>query len=67
MGYYILKMDSGLDRALVIIDQIIEKSEVDDKIESLNNPRIAQGGDGWITHHLKTVKELLEEHKNAEN
>ena len=57
----------ALDQAVLLLSQVIEKSEIDDKIESLNNPRVAQGGDGWITHHLKTVKELLEEHENAEN
>jgi hypothetical protein len=58
---------SDLDQAVFLLSQVIEKSEIDDTIESAENPRIARGGDGWITRHLKLVKELLEEHKNAEN
>jgi len=60
-------MKSDFDTALSVLDQVIEKSKIDDHVESSKNPNIARDGDGWITHHLKTVRELLENHKNAQN
>ena len=56
-----------LNEALGLLDQVIEKSSVDDKIESSGDPDIALDGDGWITHHLKLLKEMLEELKETEN
>ncbi len=50
-----------VQQAVDLLDQIIEKSSIDDKMESKNNPDISQDGDGWITYNLKLVKELLDE------
>jgi hypothetical protein len=57
-----------LNQALDLLNQVIEKSEIDDKIEA-SKPEWDRSldGDGWITYHLKLVRELLENHKNAEN
>ena len=60
-------MKSDLEKAPFVLDQVIEKSEIDDRVESRKDPTISKDGDGWITHHLKTVRELLENHKNAQN
>jgi|TARA_B110000196_G_scaffold270419_1_gene245403 hypothetical protein len=59
-----------LEQALILLDQVVEKSGIDDRLEreaSLLQGQPLGGGDGWITHHLKLVKQLLENHKNAEN
>jgi len=60
---------SDFEQALILLEQVIEKSEIDDRFEQRRadwmNP--LADGDGWITHHLKLTKELLENHKNAEN
>jgi len=55
-----------LNQALDLLNQVIEKSEIDDKIEA-SKPEWDRplDGDGWITHHLKTVRELLEKHRDA--
>tara|TARA_A100001201_G_scaffold51829_1_gene51354 strand:+ start:12111 stop:12290 length:180 start_codon:yes stop_codon:yes gene_type:complete len=58
---------SKVDEALELLDQIIEKSSIDDKIESSKNSDVALDGDGWITHHLKLVKEMLKENSDAKN
>jgi hypothetical protein len=55
----------NLDKALTLLHQIIEKSEIDDKVESSESPEIALNGDGWVTHHLKLVTELLTERSDA--
>tara|TARA_Y100000310_G_scaffold315551_1_gene366241 strand:- start:1034 stop:1213 length:180 start_codon:yes stop_codon:yes gene_type:complete len=52
-------------KALKLLNQIIEKSSIDDRVESLENPNIATDGDGWVTHHLKLLKEILKEAKDA--
>ena len=49
-----------VERAIALLSQVIEKSSIDDKVESSKDFDIAQDGDGWITHNLKLVKELLE-------
>ena len=54
-----LLTEKKLGVALILLDQIIEKSHIDDMLEAANNSKIAQSGDGWITHHLKLVKEVL--------
>jgi len=51
----------NVDKALSLLEQIIEKSEMDDRVESSKNPDVALNGDGWVTHHLKLVVELLTE------
>ena len=58
---------SKVDEALKLLDQVIEKSSIDDKIESNENSDIALDGDGWITHHLKLVRKMLKENLNAKN
>ena len=57
--------ESDFDKAVNLLDQVIEKSSLDDKIEARQNMMMARDGDGWITYHLKLVKELLQE--NAED
>ena len=47
-------MKSDLEKALFVLDQVIEKSEIDDRVESRKDPTFSKDGDGWITHHLKT-------------
>ena len=49
----------NLEKALELLDQIIEKSKMDDRVESSKNPEIASNGDGWVTHNLKLVRALL--------
>jgi len=49
----------NLAKALELLNQIIEKSKMDDKVESSKNSEIALNGDGWITHNLKLVRSLL--------
>jgi hypothetical protein len=56
-----------LNEALGLLDQVIEKSSVDDKIESSSDSDIALDGDGWVTHHLKLLKEMLEQLEETEN
>ena len=51
----------NLEKALELLNQIIEKSKMDDKVESSKNSEIALNGDGWITHNLKLVRSLLTE------
>lgn len=69
--YYVNNMsskNSDFDLALVVLSQVIEKSEIDDRIEAQKEEWDGPpDGDGWITHHLKSVKELLENYKNAKN
>lgn len=48
-----------LDKALTLLSQIVEKSEIDDRVENSKNPEVALNGDGWTTHHLKLVVGLL--------
>jgi hypothetical protein len=48
-----------IEQAIDLLDQVIEKSSIDDKIESDKDSDVAQDGDGWITHNLKLIKELL--------
>jgi|TARA_B100000959_G_C14468261_1_gene413962 hypothetical protein len=55
----------NLEKALGLLNQIIEKSKMDDKVESSKNPEIALGGDGWITHNLKLVRTLLTEGRDS--
>tara|TARA_R110000824_G_scaffold180245_1_gene360715 strand:- start:784 stop:969 length:186 start_codon:yes stop_codon:yes gene_type:complete len=50
-----------VEQAIALLSQVIEKSSIDDKVESSKDSDIAQDGDGWITHNLKLVKELLEQ------
>lgn len=54
-----LLTEKRLEVALSLLDQVIEKSHIDDLVESAKNPDIAQTGDGWTTHHLKLIKEVL--------
>ena len=61
---------SDFEQALILLDQVIEKSEIDDRIERVaaaSGRKPLADGDGWITHHLKLTRELLENHKNAKN
>ncbi len=57
--------NDNFGKAMSLLDQVIEKSSLDDKIEARHNMMMPRDGDGWITYHLKLVKELLE--KNAED
>ena len=50
-----------VEQAIALLSQVIEKSSIDDKVESSKDSDIAQDEDGWITHNLKLVKELLEQ------
>ena len=59
------KQKSDFEKAMNLLDQVITKSSLDDKIEARRNMMLPRDGDGWITYHLKLVKELLEE--NAED
>ena len=52
-------------KALTLLEQMIEKSEMDDRVESSKNPEVALNGDGWVTHHLKLVVELLKEEEGS--
>jgi|APGre2960657505_1045072.scaffolds.fasta_scaffold48069_4 hypothetical protein len=50
-----------------LLEQVIWKSELDDRQEEIKNKKLVHG-DGWITHHLKAIKKIVEEEiKNAEN
>ena len=55
----------NLEKALELLDQIIEKSEMDDRVESSKNSEIGLNGDGWVTHHLKLVVKLLREEEDV--
>jgi hypothetical protein len=55
----------NLEKALELLDQIIEKSEMDDRVESSKSSEIASSGDGWVTHHLKLAVKLLREEGDA--
>lgn len=56
-----------MDKIIQLIQQVIWKSELDDREEELENKKLVKG-DGWITHHLKTIKYLIEEEiKNAKD
>lgn len=50
------------------IDQLIWKSELDDRAEESKNMKLVRGVDGWMTYHLKLLKEEMgKEFENAEN
>lgn len=50
------------------IDQLIWKSELDDRTEESKNMKLVRGVDGWMTYHLKLLKEeMRKEFGNAKN
>jgi hypothetical protein len=51
-----------MDKILNLLNQIIEKHEWEDS----NNPN-RKPGDTWDLHHLKLLKQMLEEYNNAKN
>jgi len=52
------------DKALILLDQILEKAILDDKqhkIEAIRNHKAAQtAGESWMVFHLKALKSLIE-------
>jgi hypothetical protein len=55
-------MQSNLDQALQLLDQIIEKNLYDDYKENKNE----KPGQSWDVYHLNLLKELLLNIKNNE-
>jgi len=55
-------MQSNLDQALKLLDQIIEKNLYDDYKENKNE----KSGQSWDIYHLNLLKELLLNIKNNE-
>lgn len=50
-----------MKKSLKILEQLIWKSELDDRAQESKNIELVKGSDGWMTHHLKLLKELLSE------
>lgn len=55
------------EKAIKLLDQIIEKEQEKDKINALkdikNNKASQAVGEGWTLYHLKVLKELLTSNK----
>lgn len=50
-----------MDKIFELLNQIIEKHEWEDSLDPQRKP-----GDTWDLHHLKLLKKLLEEYKDAQ-
>lgn len=47
-----------------ILDQLIWKSELDDRVEESKDRRLVRNTDGWTSYHLKVLKEEIEKEFN---
>lgn len=55
---------------ILLVDQLVWKSELDDRLQESKNNKIVRDADGWMTYHLKLLKKELiakEELDNAKN
>lgn len=52
-----------MDKIIYLLNQIIEKNIWEDSLVKKSE----ETGDNWNVHHLKLLKSLIEEYKNAKN
>lgn len=52
-----------MEKILNLLNQIIEKNIWEDSLTK----KPEETGDNWNVHHLKLLKQLIEEYKNAQN
>jgi hypothetical protein len=52
-----------MEKILDLLNQIIDKNIWEDNV----NKKPEETGDNWNVHHLKLLKKLIQEYKNAKN